>query len=132
MDQSNKSKRFYLKMFKALNGKKKTEALVRKFVSDEKLVQHILFFEKAFPEYELIIDEIIAQGDKVFIRVRFIGYHGGKVEDIPPTFKSVDVPFAVGYQIKNEKIVDFWAIGDQVELFEQLGIAREQAEILPK
>ena len=110
-------------------GKKVDEAFLAQFIDDPKLINHILFFSKSFPGYKLVPTEIIAEGNRVFVRANFIGMHQGEVEDIPPTAKPVKVPFALVYTIKDEKIVDFWAIADQMEFFEQLGLAREEVNV---
>ena len=57
--------------------------------------------------------------------------HLGEVDGIPPTFKDINVPFAIGYRIKDDMIVDFWTISDQMEFLEQLGMAREGVEVQP-
>ena len=131
MNIPEKNKLFFLKYMSAMSGNKKPRELITKFVEDEKLIEHILFFEKLFPEYEVIINELMAEGDRVFVRSHFIGKQEGEADGIPATNKTVDTPFALGYKIKNEKIVDFWAIADQMELFEQMGLTREQVEIKP-
>ena len=130
MTQAEKNKAFYLTYLKALSGKAKTKQLISRYVEDEKLINHSLFFEQLFPEYELIIDELIAEGNRVFVRSHFVGTHRGGTDAIPATQQKVKTPFAVGYEIKNEKIVDFWAIANEMELFEQLGLAREQVDVL--
>jgi predicted ester cyclase len=129
MNQSEKNKQFYRDYLKALSGKPKTRELISQYIEDEKLIEHGLFLEQLFPKYELIIDELMAEGDKIFVRSHFVGKHIGEIEGIPSTHKTVDTPFALGYTIKNEKIVDFWAIANEMELFEQLGLAREQVDV---
>lgn len=129
MNQSQKNKQFFLKYHEALNGKEKPRELLIRFIEDQKLIEHILFFESLFPKYEAVIDEIIAEGKKVFVRARVIGMHEGNLEGIPATHKPVNTPFALVYTIKNEKIVDFWAIANELEFFEQLGLAREQVNV---
>lgn len=129
MKKQQKNKQFYLKYNNALSGKEKPEALIRQFVEDEKLIEHILFFEKLFPKYSAIIDEMVAEGDKVFVRAHVLGQHEGEAEGILATHKKFNTPFALGYTIRNEKIVDFWAIANEMEFFEQLGLAREQVEV---
>lgn len=121
-----------LEYYAASSGKKKTEAWMDKYIADEKLKSHIRFMEKAFPEYKLIPNEIIAEGDRVFVRASVKAIHSGEVDGIPPTFKDINVPFAIGYRIKDQKIVDFWTISDQMEFLEQLGMAREQVEVPPE
>lgn len=129
MNQLQKNKQFFLRYHDSLSGKKKTRELITRFVDDEKLIEHILFFETLFPEYETVIDELVAEGDKVFVRAHVTGIHEGNLEGIPATHKSVNAPFALGYTIKNERIVDFWAIANEMEFFEQLGLAREAVNV---
>lgn len=129
MNASQQSRRFFLEYHQALSGKRKTPELIAQFVADEKLKAHIQFFEKLFPEYEVVIDELLAEGERVFVRSHFVGKHEGEAEGIPATHKSVEAPFALGYTIKNQKIVSFWAIANEMEFFEQLGLAREQVNV---
>ncbi|UCE07152.1 MAG: hypothetical protein JSW07_03710, partial [bacterium] len=51
----------------ALSGKDKPESIINIYVNDEKLKQHIKLFESAFPRYKLIIEDMIAEGDKVAV-----------------------------------------------------------------
>lgn len=122
MNITERNKRFFLGYWDALSGKKKTEELIKQYVSDEKLINHILFFEKAFPKYKMIAHEILAEDDRVFVRATFVAQHTGLMDHIAPTQQKIEAPFAVGYKIKNDMIVDFWAIGDRLELLEQLGM----------
>lgn len=124
MTQEKKNKQFIIEYYNALAGKEKPEHMIRKYVTDEKLIQHIRFFEKSFPEYDLIPEEIIAEGDRVFVRARIEGMHEGEMDGIPPTFQEIKMPFAICYRIGNGKIIDHWMIADQMELLEQLGLAR--------
>lgn len=102
---------------------------IHRFIKDQKLIDHILSLNKSFPGYDVIIKDMIAEGDRVFVNVDFIGKHKGTTEGIPATAKEVQVPFALCYTIREEKIVDFWAIANEMEFFEQLGLTREQVEV---
>lgn len=124
MSQEKKNKQFIIEYYNALVGREKPEHVIRKYVADEKLIQHIKFFERTFPEYNLIPEEIIAEGDRVFVRARVEGVHEGEMDGIPPTFKEIKIPFAICYRIHNDMIVDHWMIADQMELLEQLGLAQ--------
>lgn len=123
MNKAKRNRAFILEYYKALAGKRKTEELIRKYVSDEKLIEHIKFFDKTFPNYNAVVEEIFADEDKVFVRARMSGRHEGSLDDIPPTFKHFKMPFALCYRIKDNKITDHWMIADQMELLEQLGLA---------
>lgn len=131
MNQTEKTKKFIIDYMHAFSGKPKPESLIRQYVADEKLIKHILFFEATFPEYSFVPIEIMAENDKVFMRGSVVGKHAGETEGIPATMKNIEAPFAVGYRIKNDKIVDFWAIADQMELLEQLGLHAEQVDVKP-
>jgi hypothetical protein len=131
MNLSQKNLQFFMKYHNTLSGHPKTRELICQFVEDEKLVEHILFFEQMFPEYAIVIDEIIAGGDRVFVRSHFSGKHEGEAKGIPATHKTVETPFALGYKIRHEKIVDFWAIANEMQFFEQLGLARGQVNVPP-
>lgn len=129
MSQSEATKQFYLSYLAATSGKKKTKELLSRYIADEKLIGHALFFESIFPEYSLHVDELVAEGDRVFVRAHLTGQHTGEADVIPPTNRSVDTPFALGYRVENNKIVSFWAIANEMEFLEQLGLAREQVNV---
>jgi len=103
-----------------VSGQAKNEALIRKFTTDEALVEHVRIFEPAFPRYELLADEMIAEGDKVVIRGRGRGKHEGEFAGIAPTGREIEFPVIVIYQLANEKIVKFWVQADMMSLMQQL------------
>ena len=129
MNQTEKTKAFILRYFSALYGAKKTESLLREYISDQKLIDHALYFDRMFPNAKLEMEEMIVEKDKAFLKVRLKGIHAGEVDGIPPTYKEVNVPFALSYTIKNDKIVDFWSIADQKEIFRQLGLDKEMVKV---
>ena len=121
MNQQMKNKEFVIEYFNAINGKEKTVEIMRQYISDEVLIEHITFFDSVFPKYEMTIDEITADGNRVTVRSRVKGKHEGIFGDIQPTFRNVEIPFVVGYEIENRMIVSHWLIADQLVLMEQLG-----------
>ena len=123
MNQQMKNKEFVLEYLNALSGHVKTPKLMRQYISDEVLIEHITFFDSVFPKYEMTIDEITADGNRVTVRSRMKGKHEGVFGDIQPTFRNVEMPFVVGYEIQNRKIISHWLIADQMALMEQLGAA---------
>ena len=81
-----------------------------------------MFIDSVFPKYEVQVEEMIAEGDKVIVRVHFRGMHEGELMGFPPTHKLVEYPFVVRYQIQNEKIVHSWVIADNLVLAEAIGM----------
>jgi predicted ester cyclase len=122
MDQQQKNKEFIINFYNALGGVSKTRELMEKYMTDEALIGHIEFFEAAFPRYEVYVDEMMAEGNRVIVQARLKGTHLGNLGAIPPTFKTVDFPFAVRYEIEDNKIVSHWSLADQMALMEQLGV----------
>src|SRR5579859_878960 len=75
----------------------------------------------AFPDIRITIEDIIAEGDKVSLRLDIKGTHKGPGLDIPPTGKAIRVAAIVTAEIKNGKIVASWNSWDQLGLLRQLG-----------
>ena len=122
MDNLEKNKELVIEYFNAISGVKKTRELLEKYISDKHLIEHIEFFDSVFPAYELYADEMLAEGNRVVVRARAKGRHEGELNGIPPTYKNVDFPFSIGYEIENNKIISHWLIADQMVLMEQLGV----------
>ncbi len=115
-------KTFILEYFEALSGKPKTIELINKYISDKELAEHIMAYEKSFPCYELIAEDVIWEGEKVAVRARVKAEHKGDLMGIPPTGKTIDIPLSVIYQIADDKIAKGWIFVDRMELMNQLGI----------
>ncbi len=127
MDQVKQNKEFVIRYFNAMSGVVKTRELMEEYITDEELIGHIAFFESVFPKYDIFADEITAEGNRVVVRARLKGCHAGDFNGIPPTYRNIDFPFVISYEIENGKIVHHWIIGDQTVLMEQLGVTSVHA-----
>lgn len=128
MDESNllkKNKQFMVRYCNALNGVVKTRGLIEQYVSDPKLIEHILFFDSVFPRYSGEIEEMTAEGNKVILKLKMKCRHEGYLHDIPPTHREFETSAVVGYEIENEKIVNTWLVSDQLNLMKVLGLEKE-------
>ena len=67
MQQLQQNKEFIIRYFNALSGVPKTQELLEKYITDEELIGHIDFFEAVFPGYEVISDEMTAEGNRVVV-----------------------------------------------------------------
>ncbi|MBM1107826.1 ester cyclase [Aurantibacter crassamenti] len=126
MDQLKKNREFIINYFNAMSGADKTRELCEKYTNDQELIAHIEFFEAAFPKYELFIEEIMTEGNKVLIQARLNGTHSGEFNGIPATGRNIDLPFAIRYTMEDGLITDHWLIADQMLLMEQLGVMEPQ------
>ncbi|CAN5301126.1 hypothetical protein BH11BAC6_BH11BAC6_10430 [soil metagenome] len=122
MEQQRKNKEFIINYFNAISGVDKTRELLEKYIDDEDLISHIIYFEEAFPKYELFIDELTAENNRVVLTARIKGKHLGALSEIPATYKEVNFSFVIRYEIENERIVSHWMLADQMNLMEQLGV----------
>ena len=120
---AQENKAFIGRYLKALSGQDKPPEVVAQYVSDsdQELKEHIAFFEAAFPRYELIADDMVAEGDKVTVRATFRGTHEGDLMGLAPTHKAATVPIMLIYRIADGKIVEHWMVADQMSLMQQLG-----------
>lgn len=76
----------------------------------------------AFPDIQLIIDDAIAEGDKVVARWRSLGTHQGALLDIPGSGKQVTQSGVSIYRLANAQIVELWFLTDNISLMQQLGV----------
>ncbi len=74
-----------------------------------------------FPDYQTVIDDLIAEGDKVAARITMSGTHTGTFMGIPPTGKHISFTGIYIARIANGKIVEHWGEEDSISLLQQLG-----------
>jgi serine phosphatase RsbU (regulator of sigma subunit) len=96
-------------------------------------------FRTAFPDLRLIIEEQIAEGDKVVSRGTIRGTHQREFRGMAPTGEEVDIPGTAVFRFSSEgKVVESWDAYDQLSLMRQsieqeLRVARRiQQASLPK
>ena len=104
----------------ALSGRPKTEDSVNQYVSDPGLKEHIRQAEAAFPRYELVAHQIVAEGDIVALRGTFYGVHKGEFAGIAPTGKKVSGDLMLFYRINDGLIVEHWMQWDMKAVVDQL------------
>jgi len=123
------NKAFIQQYLGALSGQAKPPALLDRYIAntDEALRQHIAGAEAAFPCYEFIAEDLIAEDDKVVVRFRVQATHQGDFMGIPATGRQVNVPGIIIYRIAQDpsnttKIVEHWMQIDSMALMQQLGV----------
>jgi len=104
----------------AVSGQAKTPELVARFVSDVSLAEHIRDVEAAFPEYEVISEEVVAERDLVAVRATFQGVHRGTFYGVAPTGRSVSAGLMIFYRIEGGRIADHWLQFDGASVMAQL------------
>jgi len=121
---ASENKAFIRRYLDALSGQEKPAALLDQYIadSDQALKQHIAYSESAFPRYELIAEDMLAEDDKVVVRFTLRATHRGEFMGVPATGKKVAVPGIIIYRIANGKITEHWMQIDSGGLMQQLGV----------
>jgi predicted ester cyclase len=117
---AGENKQFIGRYLQALSGQAKPPSLVERFVSDATLAEHISQAEAAFPFYELIADDLVAEGDVVALRGTFQGVHGGPFAGIEATGRSVSANLMIFYRIEDGRITQHWMEFDVASVISQL------------
>jgi predicted ester cyclase len=98
----------------------------------EELKQFETMIWNAFPDFHETNDEIIAGEDKVWYRLKVTGTHTGEFRGFPlpsgktvtlaPTGKKLAFTGASIKRIVSGKIVESWAVYDDLDFFKELGV----------
>ena len=92
-------------------------------VGPEGLKQLIEMAFKAFPDYHETIEDIIAEGDKVWIRVSVnTGTHTGEFMGLAPTGKKLTIEMVDIFRLVDGKIVEYRDVTDRLDFLRQLGV----------
>ena len=93
----------------------------------EGLKQSFKIFEKATPGYHIIEDQI-AEGDKVVTRLTSIGKHEGDLPGAPRTGNDMKMTSITIHRIANGKLAEKWSEKDMIALLTQLGVMKPPAK----
>jgi predicted ester cyclase len=83
----------------------------------------IASFRAAFPDFRLMILDMVAEYDRVVFRFVANGTHEGPFMGVAPTGKRVKVDGIVIDHVRNGKTVERWVQYDGLGLMRQLGVA---------
>ncbi len=90
--------------------------------SREDLKQILRRQYRGFPDVHRTIEEIIADEETVWIRVKVTGTHTGEYRGIAPTGKKFVMEAVPHYRIVEGKIVEGWSVFNPLNYFIQLGV----------
>ena len=80
----------------------------------------------AFPDLEVAIEELIAEGDLVMVRTTWRGTHQGPFWEIPPTGRPVSCSSIVIFRLAFGQLVERWESLDRLDVLRQLGVVSTQ------
>jgi predicted ester cyclase len=94
------------------------------FWADQEMMEMITrgcrsYFD-SFPDLHVAVDEMIAEGSKVFVRSTMTGTHDGEYKGIAPTGRPVATDCAEVFRLDGGKIVGYWCLTNVASLTRQL------------
>lgn len=85
------------------------------------LKQMVPAFRAAFPDMEVVTEDLFAEGDRVADRVTVRGTHQGEFNGIPPSGQRVELHEIHIARIVDGMIVERWTQFDVFGLLQQIG-----------
>lgn len=79
-------------------------------------------FQSAFPDAEVELEHLVAEGELLAIHRTLTGTHEGEFMGNEPTGTEVEIPGMAIYRIEDGEIVTEWQVIDMFGLLVQLGV----------
>jgi predicted ester cyclase len=106
-----------------------------KNIGREGLKQLIAMGINAFPDWYESVEDIVAEGDKVWVFLSYTGTHKGEFMGLSPTGKKIKSTAVDIYRIVNGKLAEYWNVTDNVNIFKQIGaieVTEKGKQLLPE
>jgi steroid delta-isomerase-like uncharacterized protein len=94
----------------------------------EPFIEALQQLHKAFPDSEIHIDEVIAEGDLVAFEGTMTGTHEGEFQGIEPTHETIEIPGNAMHRIRDGQIAETWATWNFLAGLQQLGVVELPGE----
>src|SRR4051794_15754999 len=66
----------------------------------------------AVPDARYVVDDVVAEGDRVVVRWRMLGTQERAFGDIPPTGRAITLKGIAIYRLEDRKLVERWVVSD--------------------
>jgi len=76
--------------------------------------------KRAFPDLKIHVDDLVAAGDKVALRLTLSGTHEGEFQVIPATGRTISYVSHEFYRVADGVFAEEWICSDTATLFRQL------------
>jgi predicted ester cyclase len=81
---------------------------------------------EGFPDWYEAIEDIIAEDDKVWVRIKATGTHTNEWNlfgvSVPPTGNKIEMNMVFIWRLKDGKLVEGWEVDDNLEILKQMGV----------
>ena len=82
----------------------------------------VAMFQSAIPDLRVVVEDMIAEGDKVAVRYTLEGTHEGELFGVPPTGQRLSIKSISVERVSDGKIREHWRITDTLDMMQQLGV----------
>ena len=82
----------------------------------------VAMFRSAIPDLRVIVEDMIAEGDKVAVRYTLEGTHEGELFGVPPTGRRLSIKSISVERVSDGKIREHWRVTDSLDMMQQLGV----------
>lgn len=94
-----------------------------KYRSDpESIKEMVKDYRRAFPDMHDIVEDMMAEGDRVIVRWTGHGTHQGALMGLEPSGKDVTLTGITIYRLEDGKIVERWSEADELGMMRQLSV----------
>ena len=91
--------------------------------------QFLSLYLAAFPNLNVTVEDVMAEGDQAVTRWTARGTHQGETEEFgPPTGRQMELEGVTIHRIEGGKIVEEWERYDNLSVLQQLGIVPVQQQ----
>ena len=93
----------------------------RQMHGPEGLKQFLSMIFRSFPDFHLTIEDMIAESDKVWVRLTITATHTSEFYGLAPTGNKFTEPSVWIYRIVNGKIAEGWDVQDELDFYKKIG-----------
>jgi steroid delta-isomerase-like uncharacterized protein len=82
----------------------------------------VSMFRAGMPDLKVVVEDMIAEGDKVATRYTLEGTHEGELFGVPPTGKRLSIKSITVERVSEGKIREHWRVTESLDMMQQLGV----------
>ena len=87
----------------------------------EGLREWVRLMRTAFPDLTVSVNQMIAEGDEIWVHMTMAGTQDGPFLHIPPSGRKVRISAFDRVRVRNGRAVEHWGVTDNLALLQQLG-----------
>lgn len=103
---------------------RKDPGAAEELISNRSFEQRVAAFLNAFPDLEVKLDSVVAEGSSVAVHLTGQATHLAPFQGMPATGKRWSATCSALYEVADGRIADAWVNWDLLTIMEQIGAVR--------